>query len=104
MSLRVPAEVHLQVIAEVRDAVEFCVPADFLEAASQKGAQLVHCRFVVAGGLDFYQLADGFCDGVFPLGKETEAIRGFAGGGLGPRWLRLFQNLLHMHILAVFRR
>ncbi len=42
-------EVHLQVVAEVRDAMEFCMAADFLEAAGQKGAQLVHCRFVVAG-------------------------------------------------------
>ena len=78
-------KVHLQVIAEILDAMEFCMAADFLEAAGQKGAQLVHCRFVVAGGFDFYQLADGFGDGVFSLGKEAQSIGGFAGDGLGPR-------------------
>ena len=80
LPLRAPAEVHLQVIAEILDAMEFCVAADFLEAAGQKRAQLVHCRFVVAGGFDFHQLADGFGDGVFSLGKETQSIGGFAGG------------------------
>jgi hypothetical protein len=51
--------------------MEFCVAADFLEAAGQKCAQLIHRRFVVAGGFDFYQLADGFRDGVFPLGEKA---------------------------------
>ena len=42
-------KVHLQVVAEILNAMEFGMTADFLEAAGQKRAQLVHCRFVVAG-------------------------------------------------------
>ncbi len=81
---RAAGKVHLQMVAAVRHAMEFCVAADFFEAAGQKRAQLVHCRFVIAGGLDFYQLADGFGDGIFPLGKVAQAVRGFGGGGLRP--------------------
>ena len=64
--------------------MEFRMAADFFEASGQKRAQLVHCRLVIAGGFDFYQLADGFGDGVFALGKEAQAIRGFGGDGLRP--------------------
>ena len=44
-----PGKVHLQVVAEILNAMEFGMTADFLEAPGQKRAQLVHGRFVVAG-------------------------------------------------------
>ena len=42
-------KVHLQMVAEILDPMEFCMAADFLEAAGQERSQLVHGLLVVAG-------------------------------------------------------
>ena len=83
LAFAAPREVHLQVVAEVRDAMKFCVAADLLEASGQKSAQLIHRRFVVAGGFDLDQLADGFSDGIFSLGEVKQSVGGFGGDRLG---------------------
>src|SRR5579862_1387243 len=87
-------------VPEVLRAMEFRVAADLLEASGQESAQLVHCRFVVAGGFDLYQLADGFGDSVFALGKKTKSLGRFAGGSVRSRCLRFLQNPLHSPILG----
>ena len=80
----------------------FAWPPIFSKRPARRAPSRSTACLLSLGDLDFYQLADGLGDRVFSLGKETQPIRNFAGG-LGLRWLRLLQDLLHMGIVAVFR-
>jgi hypothetical protein len=76
-------EVHLQVIAEVGDAMKFCASAKRREFLSHEGAAAVDGLLVVTGRLDFHQATNGVNHLVPSL---FEKVKPRLGGPVGGGW------------------
>jgi hypothetical protein len=73
-------KINLQIVGELFGAMNACASAKGLEAPGEQGAHTIAGQFVVAGGFNLDELADGFDEGLLPI---FEVLQPFVPNGFG---------------------